>query len=125
MVLAALGALGVAAAVSATGGSSNFAWFMVTLSACAVVFAISEVLGLETWIKRGSAKARRAYLVASLALFLAAVAAYLIWQTVALWWLAPIASLPLYLLLMSEDGGRSTAEVDGFSGPLTPPDGSA
>jgi hypothetical protein len=88
-----------------------------------VLFALADVLGLEAWVRRMSPTARRAYLAGSSAFLAAAVAAYLIWQTVALWWLAPVASLPLYFLLMWETDTRSGGDGDAFSGPLTPPDG--
>jgi hypothetical protein len=62
-------------------------------------------------------------------LIVAAIAAYLIWNTTLLWWLAPLAAIPLYILI-DEYGGQSQKAREkrqhfntGDSGPWTPPDG--
>jgi choline-glycine betaine transporter len=117
----AVAALGIAGITALVDGSANFAWVMVVVGSSAALFAIGEALGLENWIRQASPTARRAYLASSLAFFVAAVGAYLIWQTVALWWLAPVASLPLLFLLLWESDSRSGQGGDDFSGPLTPP----
>jgi Mn2+/Fe2+ NRAMP family transporter len=117
----AAAALGTAGVTALADGSSNFAWIMVVVGASAAFFAIAEAVGLESWMRRSSPATRRAYLASSLAFFLAAVGAYLIWDTVALWWLAPLASLPLLFLLLWESDSRSEQGADDFSGPLTPP----
>jgi choline-glycine betaine transporter len=117
----AVAALGIAGITALVDGSANFAWVMVVVGSSAALFAIGEALGLENWIRQASPTARRAYLASSLAFFVAAVGAYLIWQTVALWWLAPVASLPLLFLLLWESDSRSGQGSDDFSGPLTPP----
>ena len=103
---AALAAFGIAAAVNATDASSNFAWFVTTVGAGLVLVAIAEALGLEQWIQRASPTARLAFLAGSFVALAAAVGAYLIWQTVALWWLAPVAAWPLYLLLIYDRDRR-------------------
>jgi peptidoglycan/LPS O-acetylase OafA/YrhL len=128
---AALAAFGIAAAVNLADGSSSVAWFVTTVGAGLALVAIAEALGLEEWIQRASPTARLAYLVVSFVALGAAVGAYFIWQTVALWWLAPLAAWPLYWLLIYDRDRRPTNDRDrrpagadgGFEGPLTPPDG--
>jgi phosphatidylserine synthase len=124
MLLAAGTALALAALVGATGGSSSLAWFLVATTCALIVFAIAEALRLEHRVKR-SRKTRRAYLAGSTVLLAAALVAYLIWPTVALWWLAPLAAMPVYFLVMWEPETQSQGTMDDFSGPLTPPDGGA
>jgi peptidoglycan/LPS O-acetylase OafA/YrhL len=122
-LVAALAAFGIVAAVELADGSSNFAWFVTTVGAAFLLVAIMELLDLEQWIQRASPRARLAYLVGSFGSLGAAVGAYLIWETVALWWLAPVAAWPLYLLLISDRDRRAAGRDGGFDGPLTPPDG--
>ena len=113
-------ALGVAGVVALVGGSSNFAWSLVGVASVLGVFAVAEALGLENWVKRSPGR-HRLYLLCSSAILVAAVGAYLIWDTVALWWLAPLATLPVYLLLLWDPNERRQGGEDDFSGPLTPP----
>ena len=47
-----------------------------------------------------------------------AAGAYLIWDVTALWWLAPLAVVPLYLV--APKNGRG--DFSGGEGPYTPPD---
>jgi hypothetical protein len=121
-------AFGVAVAVLLADGSSNFAWFLITVGSGLVLLAFAEAVGVERRLRRASPKARLAYVAGSFVVLGAAVAAYVVWQTVALWWLAPVAAFPLYFLLLwerdrPERDRRSTGANGGFEGPLTPPDG--
>jgi hypothetical protein len=60
---------------------------------------------------------------------LAGPAAYLVWDTKLLWYVAPLSVIPLYLLI-DEHSGQSRKEREerqhfntGDAGPWTPPDG--
>jgi NADH:ubiquinone oxidoreductase subunit 6 (subunit J) len=110
----------IAALIALAGGSTYVAYWVVVISTAVLFFAVIEILDLERWLKRATPKQQWIYLGATLILFLGAVVAYLVWQSVALWYLAPVASIPLWYFLVAR--GDDQGDADGGSGfPPTPP----
>jgi hypothetical protein len=123
-VIAGIGvvSLAVGGVVAIMGGSSDVAWPLVAMGCGILVFALAEALGLGKWVV-SSPMRRRVYLGASVAILACGVSAYLVWDTPALWWIAPLAALPLYLLLIWEPEDPRRGGAGDFTGPWTPPDG--
>jgi hypothetical protein len=115
--------LAVAGATAYFGGSNNVAWGVASVATGMLLIAPLEGLGMPDWLARASPRARS--VVAGVGILLAAggTAVYLVTDSVAAWWLAPLAAFPVIYLLLKlsdeSDGGG------GMEGPYTPPDAGA